>query len=523
MPTTTKRKRQHGTRYADTPWSRLPLHLLNDPTAGLSKARCYSTDGRDAKGELTDEQESKADTSNTPSRISSMLGFQSLSGLFQQSPRGRYSRPTRSGTTLSSAPTPLNLQPEKVVPSVPEPTFVSETAASQSDDRASAPIPQRVRYVSEDPQDASTAFAPKENTMDEPDSTLTTHTRQKTSESASRHRRLIKVYGATVPKSRPVSGRVANPFVITRSPQKRKSSNSNESWGLSKDTHQTLDSMLDPGPTNVEFKTMKYLQQSPQAVHSDPAVSRYGAKTVETSSASPFGSSAPEEPSGPNLTHVTPSGKAHMVDVGRKQHTKRIAIANAKVTFSNPQPLQLILENSNKKGDALGVARIAGIMASKRTADLIPLCHPIPISRVEVDVCLNAPGSQGYFDPANRNQYGSVTIHVVVECVGPTGVEMEALTAVSGAALTVFDMCKAVDRQITIGMTQVVYKSGGRSGVHINPRWYHMGGKEFMEKSGIDTNGLGAMTAEETPTKTQTPVRARTQKPLYTRNMKRRQ
>lgn len=500
MPIAIKRRRQHVSPSSNAAWSQLPLHLFSGPSASL-QARCYSTDGRDAKGEETDRQETdrqepEADTSNTPSRFSSMLGFQSLSGLFQQSPRGRYSRPTRSSTTRNSAPVPSKPQPEEVVPSVPEPSFVSETTASQPDEPVIAPIPQRVRYVSEGTQN---------NTADEPDSNLATHTGQETPERSSRHRRLIRTYGAPVFKSRPVPGRVANPFVNTRSPQRRKTSESSESWGLSKDTHQSLDSMLDPGLSNVEFKPVKESQQSPEVVPLDSS-------SVEKPAASTSGSSAPEsDQSKSKLTHVTSSGEAHMVNVGGKEHTKRIAIAFAKVSFSNANPARLILENTNKKGDALGVARIAGIMASKRTADLIPLCHPIPISRVEVDVQLHPPGSYGFY-ASSREHHGVVTIHAIVECVGPTGVEMEALTAVSGAALTVFDMCKAVDRDIVVGVTKVMYKSGGRSGVHLHRKWFNYGGKQFLQKVRVDIDGL-----EATPVGTP----ARTRKPLRGRNIRR--
>jgi cyclic pyranopterin phosphate synthase len=145
------------------------------------------------------------------------------------------------------------------------------------------------------------------------------------------------------------------------------------------------------------------------------------------------------------LTHFDARGNAAMVDVTEKAVTDRTATAKARVLM-RPETLALI-----ERGDVLGVARLAGIMAAKRTADLIPLCHPLPISAVTVDL---AP------DPAA----GAVEITATVRTTGRTGIEMEALTAASVAALTVYDMCKAVDRGMRIEAIRVVHKSGGKSG-----------------------------------------------------------
>ena len=150
------------------------------------------------------------------------------------------------------------------------------------------------------------------------------------------------------------------------------------------------------------------------------------------------------------LTHFDAAGHAAMVDVTDKAITNRTATARSRITMQ-PETLALILRGDAKKGDVLGVARLAGIMAAKRTADLIPLCHPLPISAVIVDL---TP------DPAAN----SVEIEATVRTTGRTGVEMEALTAASVAALTVYDMCKAVDRGMTIEAVRVVQKSGGKSG-----------------------------------------------------------
>jgi cyclic pyranopterin phosphate synthase len=149
------------------------------------------------------------------------------------------------------------------------------------------------------------------------------------------------------------------------------------------------------------------------------------------------------------LTHFDDQGRAAMVDVSEKPDTARTAVARGRITM-RPETLALINEGKIGKGDVLGVARIAGIMAAKRTADLIPLCHPLMLSKVSVDLTPRAPDA--------------VEIEATVKLTGQTGVEMEALTAVSVAALTVYDMCKAVDRGMTIEAVRVVHKSGGKSG-----------------------------------------------------------
>jgi len=154
--------------------------------------------------------------------------------------------------------------------------------------------------------------------------------------------------------------------------------------------------------------------------------------------------------SGDALTHFDAAGQAIMVDVSGKSVTEREATARARVTM-RAETLAIILGGTAKKGDVLGVAWIAGIMAAKRTADLIPLCHPLPLSAVTVELTTDAGGS-------------AVEIVATVRTVGRTGVEMEALTAASVAALTVYDMCKAVDRGMVVEGLRVVAKSGGASG-----------------------------------------------------------
>ncbi len=152
----------------------------------------------------------------------------------------------------------------------------------------------------------------------------------------------------------------------------------------------------------------------------------------------------------PKLTHFNESGEAHMVDVGGKAVTERVAVTEGYIRMQ-PETLQLIINGGHKKGDVLAIARIAGIMASKKTAELIPLCHPLPLTHVEID--LSAQTDQ------NR-----VRCQATVKTTGQTGVEMEALTATSCALLTIYDMCKAVDRGMVIEAVQLLEKAGGKSG-----------------------------------------------------------
>ena len=150
------------------------------------------------------------------------------------------------------------------------------------------------------------------------------------------------------------------------------------------------------------------------------------------------------------LTHFDTEGQAHMVDIGEKENTRRKASARGMIKM-RPETLALISAGNAKKGDVLGIARVAAMMAAKRTADLIPLCHPIALTHVTVDFTLNQE------DPA-------VICIVEAESFGKTGVEMEALTALQIALLTIYDMCKAVDRGMKITDVQVIHKSGGKSG-----------------------------------------------------------
>lgn len=157
-------------------------------------------------------------------------------------------------------------------------------------------------------------------------------------------------------------------------------------------------------------------------------------------------------PGRPRLSHLDADGRARMVDVGDKPVTTRVAVAGATVRM-RPATLRLIAAGGLPKGDVLAVARLAGIMAAKRTAELIPLCHPLTLSHVDVRLT-----------PRGR---GAVAVEATVRLDGRTGVEMEALTAVSVAALTVYDMCKAVDRDIEITDVRLLRKEGGKSGTWV--------------------------------------------------------
>lgn len=154
------------------------------------------------------------------------------------------------------------------------------------------------------------------------------------------------------------------------------------------------------------------------------------------------------------LTHFDAQGQAHMVDVAAKASTHRIAIAGGRIEMQ-AETLAIIQSGTAKKGDVLGIARIAGIQAAKKTSDLIPLCHPLALTRVAVQFDISQAGT---------GAVGSVMCTATVETIGQTGVEMEALTAVQVALLTVYDMCKAVDRGMTITDVRVLEKHGGKSG-----------------------------------------------------------
>lgn len=150
------------------------------------------------------------------------------------------------------------------------------------------------------------------------------------------------------------------------------------------------------------------------------------------------------------LTHFDKTGAAHMVDVTDKKVTNRTAVASCKVNLLE-QSFKIIKDGTSMKGDVLGISRLAGIMAAKRTSDIIPLCHPLPLSKISINFILNSDLSQ-------------IQIESTVKTCGKTGVEMEALTAVTVSALTIYDMLKSVDKNIIITETRLLFKDGGKSG-----------------------------------------------------------
>lgn len=158
-----------------------------------------------------------------------------------------------------------------------------------------------------------------------------------------------------------------------------------------------------------------------------------------------------------SFTHIDADGHTRMVDVGVKSKTRRLAIAGCEVRLS-PETMRLLSSAALPKGDALATAKIAGILAAKRTADLIPLCHPLPLAFADV---------RFFVDEAAA----IVRIEAEASTTAETGVEMEALTAASVAALTIYDMCKAVQKDIVLGEIRLLFKSGGKSGVYVAPEW----------------------------------------------------
>jgi molybdenum cofactor biosynthesis protein MoaC len=247
-----------------------------------------------------------------------------------------------------------------------------------------------------------------------------------------------------------------------------KSGNANTNTNAGKPSHGLLGSL--PFSWSAKPETGYRRADSPVRHFSTSALSRSAPKKEDTlpvahSKAQNSPSTSPSA-SLSALPHLTPTGSAHMVSVSRKPSTLRTAIAIGRVRFSNATPLSLIKSNALKKGDVLSVARIAGITAAKKTPDLVPLCHPIMLEHVGVSVTvMNPQEGNGVFD------FGGIHIQAKVQCTGPTGVEMEALSAVMGAALTVVDMCKAVDRGMGIEGVRVVLKEGGRSGTWREEGW----------------------------------------------------
>ncbi|TKA71070.1 hypothetical protein B0A55_07227 [Friedmanniomyces simplex] len=410
------------------------------------------------------------------SGLASTLGFQSLTGLFQESapPRGRYSRPRVEQQQVPPAPVETPAKAVEMQTQTPSGAgkvelgfFQPRTFPGNPSAGADSPHPNVVHPESTPAPELTPTAAEVKVAASMPQRGPTRILRHHGIEKA--HLANDGTVGVQSPWDKGAKADralVADPFAqsavkggvasagTAEFRSREQTGRSAGAWGLSEEDMATVDSFNDPGASVTPIVA---LPETPTT----PAVATSGSSKQRTQ----------DQTERAKLTHVTSAGEAHMVDVGAKQGTRRVAVAVAFVRFSHPEPFRLIFENSNKKGDVLGVARIAGIMAAKRTSDIIPLCHPIAISKVEVDVRLLAPGGGQMAETRSNNGFGAVQLQALVESVGPTGVEMEALSAISGAALTVYDMCKAVDRSMKILSTRVVYKTGGKSGEHVASEW----------------------------------------------------
>lgn len=453
-----------------SPWTKIPTHMLNMPSLGsFGQLRAYSSDSKDDSD--------------------GGFGFQSLGSLFPAPPSpGRYSRPRErraeeaalkeseerapeAQSKDDSAPNGAFFQP--VSPSDKIEWKPSGESAAPSVDSSTVlhpdgerPLLRRVITKYQEPStsvDDAPVTAPRGGRERGPAKRAQTAAKPRAQKPPQVDRKVPKPPATAVDKSAPSDKAAAE---IGPDPK---------AWGLSQEDQDTIASIAEPS-----------VPLTARAQHVE-------AKSTKDASAAPVKSPKADK-DGKRLTHVKSSGEAHMVDVGDKPSTKRTAIAVAHIGLTQDVYDQII-ENNNRKGDVLGIARIAGIMAAKRTSDIIPLCHPLAISKAEVDVYLvpstNPNPDRRHYWYQSRPAGQLVAIQARVECVGPTGVEMEALTAVQGAALTIIDMCKAVSKSLTIDGAKVVYKAGGRSGAYCDPQWkHHIGLQKVTEneelKEGAD-------------------------------------
>ena len=457
--------------------SQIAMHLIDPALSSHSQIRWSSSDSHSTSDPQrgSDKNEQSGNETNDSS-FASAFGFQSLSGLFHQPARPqRYSRPSDSHA-------------ESETPSI-DPSFPSKTEdrIEKKDNRMGEGF---FKSVSPSKERADQTVGPSLTTSESSQGGLQTATDGsiRADPSSGAKKREPKVYRLQSQRKRtplvrhiardpatrkhvslpghPQQEKTINPF-LRRSKERATNVKSRPQrevkapWGMADDYIGMLESTSGMAAANDQGRS--------EAVDSTQSV-QVGIDTATQK--------------GDRLTHVTPSGQAHMVDVGAKPATRRVAIAFAAVVFKNPDPFRLIFENANKKGDVLAVARVAGIMAAKRTSELIPLCHPVTISKSEVDVELIAPGVNNTLWSSNK--HGVVAIRTLVECNGATGVEMEALTAASTAALTVYDMCKAVDRSMRINNACLLYKCGGKSGLYAVARWYERLDEEFLLERGLE-------------------------------------
>jgi len=492
------------------PWSRIPTHLLGTPAmGGLGQARAYSSDSKDDIPDIG-------------------LGFQSLGSLFPPPPApGRYSQPKERRAEEEAMSTKREEQASGEVSQqdkAPVPGRYSQPREKKSEEEAVSSAVDEQQASREDSHRETTPKAPFFGSA-APEQSHTPEqlgTPEQASEPAAdgfRLRKVNKTYEWTEGRwDAHLSGKLhARELArIQKFNSQAKSQDSAESSGglstrrerrATQTTKKPVAARADKAVGKTSRKSApnpvaRKGHQAPFPAEPQPSKDAWGLSQVdETTTSPPNPSSASEEPSKTapattpsashlhrRLTHVRPSGEAHMVDVGAKPATKRTAIAIAHIRVS-AEVYKQIEENSNKKGDVLGIARVAGIMAAKRTSDIIPLCHPLALTKAEVDVYLvPVHHVSPVFPSAARGRL--VVVQALVETLGPTGVEMEALTAVQGAALTVFDMCKALDKTMAIEGAKVVYKAGGRSGTLVDVKWKNEVGREKFGPEGLK-EGLG--------------------------------
>nr|POE86472.1 cyclic pyranopterin monophosphate synthase [Quercus suber] len=455
--------------------SRIPLHRLSTLSNFTHQIRCYTSDTKPPPNERAEQEEPAYER----------LAFQSLTSLFHHSRGGRYSHArlpesNNKQDVPEQAEMPENSQPpEKTSPT--EDSVIAKDTTTFFRSLWNAGPESHTTVV--DPANSSSSGTTRDESDERQDQLQTVIHPHKSDAAAARqtqgrvrirrHFNTDSVIHNFKPSGRYSTRRprVPNPFAPSTQEERRQALLSKSAertpWGLQSETMDTIDSFSDPSAAAI-------------GLHSKPIQHRV------RKSALPGSRSKTIAATPPTLTHLSPSGSARMVDVASKPATKRIAIAHALVRFSNPTPHQLISTSTNAKGDVLSVARIAGIMAAKRTADLIPLCHPLPLTKIDMAVMPYAAGTTATDAPrlwrAEDNDHGVVALTARVECLGPTGVEMEALTAVSAAALTVYDMCKAVDQAIIIDGTKLLYKSGGRRGEYVSTPEVE---REWLAKNGL--------------------------------------
>jgi cyclic pyranopterin phosphate synthase len=489
----------------------VPLHLLQSNLPSYFGARLYSSSSSSSPPQSSDEQTAGESETNatTPSPIPTTpdgpeAGFASLRGLFGE-PRRSWSPPQASsslsretdavdnaqsnrpeqdinpsnnfvdGDPFEDHPNNLFLKAEKEDAKAQAHEMLSSASATEEHSNAALNT-----LSAEQPTDRSEAGIVSNATPTKPNSIepspgfqIRKHIALK--EEWSHRKQVIPSREATVrsqqaskgtkaPKPKPLPSWKVDSDVLKGSPRSNEPvirSVLSESAG----SRRPLQSSTSQAPGNVEPSPYN---QEPLALSEVPSSGQDSKLKTDT-----------------GLTHLTSTGEAHMVDVGQKESTDRVAVAVGFVHFSNDKPYRLIEQNSNKKGDVLGVARIAGIMAAKRCSDIIPLCHPIPITKITLDVrTITAQEAHSIWltRAGGPTRYGLVAVEARVHTRGQTGVEMEALTAASGACLTVYDMCKAVDKEMVISGARVLYKAGGKSGTYLHEKFNEHPVKEkFLE------------------------------------------